>query len=152
MKMGCAGICRNGLSSGYILNCLSLYDNGLSLITLNVAHGCRYKEFDMNDDDILKENKTVHDLTDEVVDNGHANDQDVIVVDGRGYENAAHLSEEVYNLTDVVDDDQKISDKVYGDVVKRLETIVEKTARDMIPDIAERIIREEIEKLKEHGD
>ena len=49
---------------------------------------------------------------------------------------------------DVVDDDQKINDKIYGDILRRLEAIVEKTAREMIPDIAERIIRAEIEKLK----
>lgn len=102
----------------------------------------------MDDDYMMKEDKTVHDLTEEVQDNGQAENQEVIVVDGRGYKNGSHLNEEVYNLTDVIDEDQKISDKLYGDIVKRLEALVEKTAREMIPDIAERIIREEIEKLK----
>lgn len=138
----------HSMLSGYVLNCLRLCDNGLTHIGLHAAHRYRYKEFDMDDDDIMKEDKTVHDLTEEIHDNGHADNQDVIVVDGRSYEHGSHLNEEVYNLTDVVDDDQKINDKIYGDILRRLEAIVEKTAREMIPDIAERIIRAEIEKLK----
>jgi undecaprenyl pyrophosphate synthase len=34
------------------------------------------------------------------------------------------------------------------EIMKRAEEIAEKVAREVIPDIAERVIREEIEKLK----
>jgi hypothetical protein len=101
----------------------------------------------MDANSIMKEHKIVHDLTDELQDDINENNQDVIVVDGRGYENDTQIKKEVYNLVDVIDDNQ-IGDKIYEDIINRLEEIVEKIARKMVPEIAERIIKEEIEKLK----
>ncbi|MCK7514453.1 MAG: hypothetical protein MZV70_67525 [Desulfobacterales bacterium] len=37
---------------------------------------------------------------------------------------------------------------LHDEIMKRAEEIAEKIAREVIPDIAERVIREEIEKLK----
>lgn len=96
---------------------------------------------------IMKENEIVHDLTDELQDDNNENNQNVILVDGRGYENDPQIKKEVYNLVDVIDDNQ-MGDKIYEDIINRLEEIVEKIARKMVPDIAEKIIKEEIEKLK----
>jgi hypothetical protein len=101
----------------------------------------------MDANSIMKENKIVHDLTDELQDDNNENNQDVIVVDGRGYENDSQIKKEVYNLVDVIEDNQ-MGDKMYEDIILRLEEIVEKIARRMVPEIAEKIIREEIEKLK----
>jgi hypothetical protein len=101
----------------------------------------------MDANSITKENKIVHDLTDELQDDNNENNQDVIVVDGRGYENDSQIKKEVYNLVDVIDDNQ-MGDKIYEDIILRLEKIVEKITRRMVPEIAEKIIREEIERLK----
>jgi hypothetical protein len=101
----------------------------------------------MDANSIMKENKIVHDLTDELQDDNNENNQDVIVVDGRGYENDAQIKKEVYNLIDVIDDNP-MGDNIYEDIINRLEEIVEKIVRKMVPEIAEKIIKEEIEKLK----
>jgi len=37
---------------------------------------------------------------------------------------------------------------LHDEIMKRAQEIAEKVAREIIPDIAERVIREEIEKLK----
>ncbi len=74
------------------------------------------------------------------------NSQQVIVVDGRGYERAKSNGQLVHDLTDVIEDER--SDPFNDMVVKRATEIIERIAREVIPDIAERVIREEIEKIK----
>jgi hypothetical protein len=69
-------------------------------------------------------------------------------VDGRGYENNPSLEEDVYNLVDVVQD-PSWDDRLPEDFYAKLEVLVEKSVRQRLPEIAERIIREEIAKLKE---
>jgi len=57
----------------------------------------------------------------------------------------------IYDLTDVVEEDKDSSIKIgeFNDVmIKRISQVAEKVAREVIPDIAERVIRDEIEKLK----
>jgi hypothetical protein len=56
----------------------------------------------------------------------------------------------IYDLMDVVEDrESSIKIGEFNDVmIKRISQIAEKVAREVIPDIAERVIREEIEKLK----
>jgi hypothetical protein len=97
-----------------------------------------------------QENKNILDLTDEIKDSGNGN-QEVIVVDGRGYKKNSHAAEEVYTLVDVVDDNQT-QDKINKEILTRSEEIIERIARQVVPEIAERIIREEIEKLKKACD
>ena len=61
----------------------------------------------------------------------------------------------IYELTDIVDvqPGEGSSDHILNDeIVKRISEISERVAREMFPKIAEKIIREEIEKLKQDVD
>lgn len=73
--------------------------------------------------------------------------QQVVMVDGRGYESVRTRAERVHNLTDIVDGGD-LSNPLKEEVLKKAMEIVEKMAREMVPEIAERMIREEIEKIK----
>lgn len=59
--------------------------------------------------------------------------------------------EKIYDLVDVVEKKPRmalVDTGLHDEIMKRAEEIAEKVACKVIPDIAERIIREEIEKLK----
>ncbi|PKN53366.1 MAG: hypothetical protein CVU55_01725 [Deltaproteobacteria bacterium HGW-Deltaproteobacteria-13] len=101
----------------------------------------------MDSDSTVTENKNIHNLTDEYEELNNGNNQDVIVVDGRGYENAADHKKEIFTLVDIIEDTQN-ADKIYDEILRRMAQIVERITREMVPEIAERVIREEIEKIK----
>ena len=105
----------------------------------------------MDENSIIKENKEVYDLTDELLDENNEIIQDVIVVDGRSYKNDYEIKKEVYNLAEVISDNNN-GDSIYEDIIKHVEEIVERIATRMVPEIAERIIKEEIEKLKKFSE
>lgn len=95
----------------------------------------------------LGPNDRIDDLVD-VVEEGNIpagrNGDEIIVIDGRVYQRVLQPGDTVYELTDVVEEGPR------GDEVSRLVAeITERIAREIIPGIAERVIREEIEKLKE---
>jgi hypothetical protein len=75
------------------------------------------------------------------------NPQQIIVIDGRGYERVKSNGEHIHDLTDVVEDNL-LSPQINDMVMKQASEIIEKIAREVIPDIAERVIREEIKKIK----
>jgi hypothetical protein len=57
----------------------------------------------------------------------------------------------IYDLVDVVERKPRmafVDTGLHDEIMKRAAEIAEKVAREVIPDIAERVIREEIEKLK----
>ena len=57
----------------------------------------------------------------------------------------------IYDLVDVVERKPRmalVDTGLHDEIMKRAQEIAEKIAREIIPDIAERVIREEIEKLK----
>ena len=57
----------------------------------------------------------------------------------------------IYDLIDVVERKPRmalVDTGLHDEIMKRAQEIAEKVAREIIPDIAERVIREEIEKLK----
>jgi hypothetical protein len=59
--------------------------------------------------------------------------------------------EKIYDLVDVVERKPRmafVDTGLHDEIMKRAMEIAEKVAREVIPDIAERVIREEIEKLK----
>jgi hypothetical protein len=59
--------------------------------------------------------------------------------------------EKIYDLIDVVERKPKMAFVDAGlrdEIMKRAAEIAEKVAREIMPDVAERVIREEIEKLK----
>jgi hypothetical protein len=63
-------------------------------------------------------------------------------------------SEKIYDLVDVIEKRPRmaiVDTGLHDEIMKRAVAIAEKIAREVIPDIAERVIREEIEKLKKVG-
>jgi hypothetical protein len=101
----------------------------------------------MDSDSIATEDKNIHDLTDVYEESNSVNNQEVIVVDGRGYENRAGNKSEIHTLVDVIED-TPASNNLNEEMIKRATEIAERIAREIIPGIAERVIQEEIEKLK----
>ena len=101
----------------------------------------------MGSDSIAIEDKNIHDLTDVYEEPNNLNNQEVIVIDGRGYENKTKKKSEIYSLVDVIED-TGTANNLNEEIIKRATEIVERIAREIIPEIAERVIKEEIEKLK----
>ena len=103
----------------------------------------------------MAQDKTIHELTeicDERSGQGRSatdgrNPQQIIVIDGRGYECGTSNGEKIHDLTEVVEHNQLVS-QIDDVVMKRAVKIIERIARDVIPDIAERVIREKIKKIK----
>jgi N-methylhydantoinase B/oxoprolinase/acetone carboxylase alpha subunit len=83
------------------------------------------------------------------------NQQEVIVIDGRGYDRVLRPEDKIYDLHDVFaqsaghNQREQAIDEEFRKIAR--ET-AEKIARELIPEIAERIIRQEIEKLKSELD
>ena len=70
---------------------------------------------------------------------------------GRANRQGRSGPEKIYDLVDVVERKPKmafVDAGLHDEIMKRAAEIAEKVAREIIPDIAERVIREEIEKLK----
>lgn len=60
----------------------------------------------------------------------------------------------IYDLVDVVERKPKmalVDTGLHDEIMKRAREVAERVAREIIPDIAERVIREEIEKLKKEA-
>jgi hypothetical protein len=98
-------------------------------------------------DSIITSDKKIYDLTEVYEERNGRNNQEVIVVDGRGYERIAKDNKHIYELVDVAEDPSAASN-LNEEITKRTIEIAERIAREIIPEIAERVIREEIEKLK----
>jgi carbon monoxide dehydrogenase subunit G len=92
------------------------------------------------------DNKKIFDLTDVYEDRNGRNNQEVILIDGRGYEKNAKVN----NLHDIVNEveEKRLESQLNEEIIQRTTAIAEKIAREIIPEIAERIVREEIEKIK----
>jgi hypothetical protein len=101
----------------------------------------------MDSDSMMMEDKNIHDLTDVYEELSSVNNQEVIVVDGRGYENSAKNESETHTLVDVIED-TSAADNLNEEIIKRATEIAERIAREIIPEVAERVIKEEIERLK----
>ena len=108
------------------------------------------------DDRILRPEDTIHELTEvyeEPVRSNGKTGQGILVINGRAYEQGAQPApgEPIYELTEVVESRVERPYTVGGfneEVSKRIDEIAERIAREIVPVVAERIIREEIEKLK----
>ena len=103
---------------------------------------------------LLKPDVRIHDLVDVIDDNAGAetkHDREIIVIDGRVYERVSRQGDEVHDLADPVEKSSGgyLHDPGLNDeIVRRVSEIAEKIAKEIIPEIAERVIREEINKLK----
>ncbi len=101
---------------------------------------------------LLKPTDSIYDLLD-VVDDlpGVRDEQEVIIIDGRGYDRVLKPEDKIYDLYDVVEEGRVayLRDGGMEEEMRKIALeMAEKIARELIPDIAERVIREEIEKLK----
>jgi hypothetical protein len=70
---------------------------------------------------------------------------------GQGLPGRGTGRERIYDLVDVVEKKPRmafIDTGLHEEIMKRAVEIAEKVAREVIPTVAERVIREEIEKLK----
>lgn len=105
-------------------------------------------KMDMNS---AADDKKIHDLTDVYEERNGRNNQEVIIVDGRGYERIAKDGKDIHDLIDVIEDRQ-VATNLQEEIIRRATQIAERIARELVPDIAERIIREEIKKLKKLSD
>jgi hypothetical protein len=101
----------------------------------------------MDSDSFVPDNKKIFDLTEVYEERNGRNKQEVIVVDGRGYEKTTKDNNNINGLADAVES-RLTSNGFHDEIIKRATEIAEKIAREIIPEIAERVIREEIEKLK----
>lgn len=92
---------------------------------------------------ILKPNDIVHDLIDALEDSSGFPRQSL---SGKG-----GGRERIYDLVDVVEKKPRmalVDTGLHEEIMKRAAEIAEKVAREIIPVVAERVIREEIENLK----
>jgi len=103
---------------------------------------------------LLKPDDRIYNLRD-VADDDEASDskrdREIIVIDGRVYERVLKPDDTVHDLTDVVEKDSgglMYDPGLNEEIMKTVVEITERIAKEMMPEIAERVIREEIEKLK----
>jgi hypothetical protein len=103
---------------------------------------------------LLKPDDKIHDLVDVIDDKAGAEtkqDREIIVIDGRVYERVSRQGNEVHDLVDAVEKGSggSLHDPGLNDeIIKMVSEIAERTAKEIVPEIAERVIREEINKLK----
>lgn len=91
---------------------------------------------------LLKPSDKIHDLIDAVM---------VTELFAKKADNRKARPEIIYDLVDVVEKRPKmalVDTGLHDEIMKRAVEIAERIAREVVPDIAERVIREEIEKLK----
>ena len=92
---------------------------------------------------MLRPEDRVHDLLDVL--------EDSPAFPAEGQPLGRSYPEKIYDLVDVVEKKPKMAFVDAGlrdEIMKRAAEIAERVAHEIIPDIAERVIREEIEKLK----
>lgn len=101
----------------------------------------------MSDDSNVINNKKVFDLTEVYEEKNGRGSQEVIVVDGRGYQRKAKDSNYIHELVDVAEE-SSATGSLNEEILQRVTEIAERIAREVIPGVAERVIHEEIDKLK----
>lgn len=101
----------------------------------------------MGSDSVITDDKKIYDLTEVYEERNGRNGQEIIVVDGRGYERITKDNNNV-DAQSTVFEDGLVTKDMNDEIIRRATEIAEKIAREIIPEVAERVIREEIEKLK----
>lgn len=103
---------------------------------------------------VLKPDDRIYNLVDiagDTIESDSKKDREIIVIDGRVYERVSMPDDKVYDLTDTV---EKGAGGVMYDpglneeIMKKIAETTERIIKEMVPEIAERVIREEIDKLK----
>ncbi|HBH87148.1 MAG TPA: hypothetical protein DDY17_06060 [Syntrophaceae bacterium] len=91
------------------------------------------------------------DVADHTIEGDSKKDREIIVIDGRVYERVSRPDDTVYDHTDVVGKGSVgpvFDTGLNEEIMKRVTETAERIAKEMVPEIAERVIREEIDKLK----
>jgi hypothetical protein len=101
----------------------------------------------MAEDSIMTDDKKIYDLTEIYEERNGRSNQEIIVVDGRGYEKITKDNKYIHELVDVAED-QPAANNLHEEMLNRVTEIAERIAREVVPEIAEKVIREEIDKLK----
>lgn len=97
----------------------------------------------------------IYELTDVVEEPGSLlkeGSPEVLIVDGRSYQREPQSGEKIHDLVVTAEEEQlavQPGDLLDDETRKKIMEAVERMCREMIPGIAEKIIREEIEKLKQ---
>lgn len=78
---------------------------------------------------------------------GAQSGNNIVVIDGRFYEKVKVSGAALYDLTDVIEERVAAPD-VQEAVIRQIQETTERIAREMIPGIVERVLREELGKLK----
>lgn len=102
----------------------------------------------MTDDNTATDGQKIYNLTEVYEERNVRTNSEVIVVNGRGYERIAKNNKNIHELSDVIVDNGSADDVMNEEIMRRAAEIAERIARELVPQIAERVIREEIEKLK----
>jgi hypothetical protein len=102
-------------------------------------------------DSVITDDKKIYDLTEVYEEKNGRNGQEVIVVDGRGYERMPKNNNDIHPQSAVIED-SLATKNMNDEIIRRATEIAERVAREIIPEVAERVIREEIEKLKKLSD
>ena len=92
---------------------------------------------------VLKPQDVIHDLLEVLEDSSG--------FPGQGLSDRGAGREKIYDLVDVVEKKPRmafVDTGLHEEIMKRAAEIAEKVALEVIPTVAERVIREEIEKLK----
>lgn len=100
---------------------------------------------------VPKAAERIFDLTDIVEDPSIAEShegQDIIVIDGRVYERVTRPRSVKLETAVLLEHPPRIDNGLHDEIMKAVIKIAEGIVRDAVPDIAERVVREEIEKLK----
>jgi hypothetical protein len=103
---------------------------------------------------LLKPDDRICDLVEVIDDHAGAEtkqDREIIVIDGRVYERVSKPGDVDHDLVDSIETGSggSLDDAVLNDeIIKKVSEIAERIAKEMVPGIAERVIREEIDKLK----
>lgn len=107
---------------------------------------------------LLEPTDRIYDLVDVVEEETPSeakSNQEVIAIDGRVYERVLMPEDRVYDLVDAFEEGPgaDLRKGFMGEEVRKIAAeMAEKIAREVVPGVAERVIREEIEKLKnEYG-
>lgn len=103
---------------------------------------------------LLKPGDRIYDLVEVINDDGVTEikqDREIIVIDGRVYERISKPVDEAHDLADAIEKDsgRSLHDTGLNDaIIKKVSEIAERIAKEIVPQVVERVIREEIDKLK----
>ncbi len=123
------------------------------MVDFDISQGKIGAEDMVIDGRVLRTNDRIYDLLDVVEEPppAESNDgQEIIIIDGRVYERVARPGKELFAATGGLGTLRAplLDNSLHDEIMKAAVKIAEAIVRESVPDIAERLIKEEIAKLK----